>query len=127
MAENTETREMLQNAPNENSAFASKAFTFADAIQRGSCRIEPGAVFTLYSDGSSNWNCEISSGDTNDTWKGTFSFRGADGGSLFTTGSYELEIVDKDVKKRWNYNREANSGYAIWFDAAYAISFNCEC
>ena len=109
------------------SAFASKAFSFPEAIQRGDCRIEPGAVFTLFSDGSSNWNCEISSGDANDTWKGTFTFRSDGGGVLFTTGSYELEIVDKDVKKRWNINREPNSGFATWFESAFAIVFNCSC
>lgn len=57
----------VAEAQEENNILAFKSWTW-DAIQVGDCRIESGARFTLYSDASTHWTCDISSGDTGDEW-----------------------------------------------------------
>lgn len=105
---------------------SAKPWSF-DAIQRGDCRIEAGATFTLFSDGSTLWVCDISSGDSGDEWDGFFRITSAGGVVLFDTGNYHFDISEKDVKKRWNDHRGANGTYAQHFNEATSIAFHCSC
>lgn len=117
---------VISESQERNLILASKTWTW-DAIQVGSCRIEAGATFTLFSDGSTYWSCDISSGDTGDEWDGYFRIKNSTGVVLFDTGKYHFNISEKDVKKRWAEHRGANSGYAAHYNEAQAMSFPCSC
>lgn len=114
------------DAQDTNQLLAYKWWTF-DPIQTGDCLIEAGATFTLYSDGSTHWTCDISSGDTGDEWDGYFRVKNSNGVVLFDTGNYHFNISEKDVKKRWDEHRGANAGYAQHFNEAHSLNFPCSC
>lgn len=43
-----------------------------EAIHRGDCTIEDGATYTIFSDGSTRWVCDITSPNNEDAWLGFF-------------------------------------------------------
>ena len=96
-------------------------------IRRGDCTIDAGATFTLFSDGSTNWTCDISSTDSGDEWDGSFRVSNAASVVLFDTGPYHFDISDSNVKKRWNENRGPNGQFAQSFNEAQGNSFSCNC
>lgn len=103
-----------------------KVFTF-DAIQTGDCLVESGATFTLYEDGATRWNCEISSGDTGDEWTMFITVKDSRGVDLFTTGRYHKDIKSKNKKKRWEDIRGANPNFAQYFSRAKTGSVIASC
>jgi hypothetical protein len=79
-----------------------KNFVFVKGIKRGDCTIAPGASFLLYEDGSTHWNCYISSSDTGDEWSGTMVILdAAKRGIIGMEPDYEFDISDKDQWKHW--------------------------
>jgi hypothetical protein len=109
----------------KNQILASKSWTWGE-IRRGDCAIDAGARFTLFSDGSTNWICDISSTDSGDEWDGTFHITNSGGVELFTS-HYHFDISDGNVKKRWNENRGPNGQFAQSFNEAQGNSFACSC
>jgi len=116
----------LADAQVKNSILASKFWTFGQ-IRRGDCTIDAGATFTLFSDGSTSWVCDISSTDSGDEWEGSFRITNAGGVVLFDTGGYHFDISESNVKKRWNEFRGPNGQFAQAFNEAQGNSFSCNC
>jgi hypothetical protein len=116
----------LANAQEKNLILASKFWTWSQ-IRRGDCTIDSGATFTLFSDGSTSWVCDISSIDSGDEWDGSFRVTNAGGVVLFDTGRYHFDISDANVKKRWNEFRGPNAQFAQSFNEAQGNSFSCDC
>jgi hypothetical protein len=117
---------VVANAQVKNRILASKTWTWGE-IRRGDCTIDAGAAFTLFSDGSTNWTCNISSTDTGDEWDGAFRVTNGAGVVLFDTGRYHFDISESGVKKRWNENRGPNAQFAQSFNEAQGNSFSCSC
>lgn len=117
---------MIADAQQKNQILASKSWTWGE-IRRGDCTIDAGATFTLFSDGSTNWTCDISSTDSGDEWDGSFRVSNAASVVLFDTGPYHFDISDSNVKKRWNENRGPNGQFAQSFNEAQGNSFSCNC
>ena len=113
-------------AQETNNILASKSWTWA-AIRRGDCTIENGARFTLFSDGSTHWVCDISSTDSGDEWDGSFTVTNAAGTVLFQTARYHFDIRDKNVRKRWDEPRGPRADFARAFNEAQGNSFSCNC
>jgi hypothetical protein len=105
---------------------ASKTWTW-NVIRRGDCTIEAGARFTLYSDGSTRWVCDISSTDSGDEWDGRFRITNAGGTVLFDTDRYHFDISQANVKKRWDEPRGPRDDFARQFNEAQGNSFFCNC
>ena len=116
----------LADAQEQNQILASKFWTWSE-IRRGDCTIDAGATFTLFSDGSTLWVCDISSTDSGDEWDGGFRVTNAAGVVLFDTGGYHFNISDENVKKRWNEFRGPNGQFAQAFNEAQGNSFTCSC
>lgn len=114
------------DAQDRNRLLASKFWTWGE-IRRGDCTIDAGATFTLFSDGSTHWICDISSTDTGDEWDGFFRITNAGGVVLFDTGRYHFDIHDSNLKKRWNEFRGPNAQFAQAFNEAQRNSFFCSC
>jgi hypothetical protein len=117
---------VLGDAQEKNNILASRTWTWG-AIGRGDCTIDAGAAFTLFSDGSTNWTCDISSTDSGDEWDGAFRVTNAAGVVLFDAGPYHFDISESGVKKRWNENRGPNAQFAQSFGEAQGNSFSCSC
>lgn len=113
------------DAQERNEILASKFWTWS-LIRRGDCTIE-NATFTLFSDGSTHWICDISSTDSGDEWDGVFRITNAGGVVLFDTGRYHFDISESNVKKRWNEFRGANGQFAQAFNEARGNAFFCRC
>lgn len=127
MAQSTQTLDViLGEAQEKNQILASKSFSWGE-IRRGDCTIDAGATFTLYSDGSSNWKCDISSTDSGDEWDGFFRVENAGGVVLAEVGNYHFNISDSNTKKRWNESRGPNGTLAGAFAEAARMSFFCDC
>jgi len=116
----------VAEAQEKNQILASKYWTWGE-IRRGDCTIDGGATFTLFSDGSTTWVCDISSSDSGDEWDGAFRVTNAAGVVLFDTGGYHFDISEENVKKRWNEFRGPNGQLAAAFNEAYGNSFTCSC
>jgi hypothetical protein len=116
----------LAEAQEDNQILASKFWTW-EQIRRGDCTIDAGATFTLFSDGSTTWVCDISSSDSGDEWDGAFRVTNAAGVVLFDTGGYHFDISEENVKKRWNEVRGPNGQFAAAFNEAQGNSFTCSC
>lgn len=110
----------------KNRILASKSWTWGQ-IRRGDCTIDAGATFTLFSDGSTHWICDISSTDSGDEWDGSFRVTTAGGVVLFDTSPYHFDISQSNVKKRWNEHRGPNGQFAQAFNEAQGNSFSCSC
>lgn len=117
---------VVAEAQDSNRILASKSWTWG-AIRRGDCTIEAGARFTLYSDGSTHWVCDISSTDSGDEWDGSFRITNAGGTVLFDTGRYHFDISQANVKKRWDEPRGPRDDFARQFNEAQVNSFSCSC
>lgn len=113
-------------AQTKNNILASKSWTWGQ-IRRGDCTIDAGATFTLFSDGSTHWVCDISSTDSGDEWDGRFRVTNAGGVVLFDTSPYHFDISESNVKKRWNEHRGPNAQFAQSFNEAQGNSFFCTC
>jgi hypothetical protein len=105
----------------------SMSAVFDRGIQRGDCLIEPGARFTVNHDGSTEWDCWVSSGDSGDFYDGEFHIKNAQGQTLFITGNYRLGIGPKDKKKNWKDSRGPNPTWAAKLSEAYLVAFACSC
>ena len=116
----------LADAQEKNQIQASKFGTW-DQIRRGDCTIDAGATFTLFSDGSTSWVCDISSTDSGDEWDGFFRVTNAGGVVLFDTGRYHFDISEANAKKRWNEFRGPNAQFAQAFHEAQGNGFACSC
>ncbi len=116
----------LVEAQERNNLQASKTWTFGE-ISRGDCKINAGAQFTLFADGSTSWVCDISSSDSGDEWDGSFRISNAGDVVLFDTGGYHFDISEGGVTKRWNEVRGANPNFAVAFNEAQGIRFFCDC
>lgn len=116
------------------------SFRFAE-LKRGDCTIRNGE-FRFYEDGSSHWECDISSSDSGDEWEGSFTGgeAGYDGNSgtdklLFAMGPhYHFDIHDKNQVKHWV--QDAGPADVIYgngisvaqaFQRLGAIVFYCGC
>src|SRR5437764_13913676 len=75
---------VIADAQERNRILASKTWTWGQ-VRRGDCTIDAGATFTLFSDGSTQWICDISSTDSGDEWDGFFRITNASGVVLFDT------------------------------------------
>ena len=113
-------------AQQQNQILASKFWTWGE-IRRGDCTIHAVATFTLFSDGSTLWVCDISSSDSGDEWDGVFRVTNAAGVVLFDTGRYHFDISEQNVTKRWNEFRGPNGQFAAAFNEAQGNSFTCSC
>jgi hypothetical protein len=90
-----EMRETI--ADPEKDGIASKTWVWRTRIQRGDCTInEDTNSFVLYSDGSTEWQCDIRSRDESDKWTGKFEVSAANGALLFTTNEYWYIIAKAD-------------------------------
>ena len=117
---------VIAEAQEKNQILASKSWSWGQ-IRRGDCTIDAGATFTLFSDGSTHWICDISSTDSGDEWDGAFRITNGAGVVLFDTSPYHFDISDANVKKRWNEFRGANGHFAQAFNEAQGNSFTCSC
>jgi hypothetical protein len=117
---------VVADAQTKNRILASKTWTWTE-IRRGDCTIDAGATFILFSDGSTNWTCNISSTDSGDEWDGRFRITNASGVVLFDTAPYHFDISESNVKKRWNENRGPNGQFAQAFNEAHGNGFSCSC
>jgi hypothetical protein len=117
---------VIADAQEKNQIQASKSWVWGQ-IRRGDCTIDAGATFTLFSDGSTSWVCDISSTDSGDEWDGFFRVTNAAGVVLFDTGRYHFDISEANVKKRWNEFRGPNGQFAQAFNEARGNSFACNC
>jgi len=127
MAEQTQHAQLVLAAPQEkNRIMASKTWTW-NAIRRGDCTIDAGASFTLYSDGSTRWVCDISSTDSGDEWDGFFRVTNGAGTVLFDTDRYHFDISEANVRKRWDEPRGSRDDFARAFAEASGNSFACDC
>lgn len=113
-------------AQEKNQILASKSWAWGE-IRRGDCTVYAGATFTLFSDGSTHWICDISSTDSGDEWDGAFRVTNAGGVVLFDTGRYHFDISESNVKKKWNEYRGPNAHFAQSFNEARGNSFFCSC
>lgn len=116
----------LADAQEKNQIQSSKFWTWGQ-IRRGDCTIDAGATFTLFSDGSTSWVCDISSTDSGDERDGFFRVTNAGGVVLFDTSRYHFDISEANVKKRWNEFRGPNAHFAQAFNEASGNSFSCSC
>lgn len=114
------------DAQEKNQILASKFWTWGQ-IRRGHCTIDAGATFTLFSDGSTIWVCDISSTDSGDEWDGFFRVTNAGSVVLFDTSRYHFDISESNVKKRWSEFRGPNAQFAQAFNEAQGNSFSCSC
>ena len=113
-------------AQDNNRILASKSWTWGK-IERGDCDINQGATFTLFSDGSTHWVCDIRSDDSGDEWDGFFRVKNSAGVVLFDTGRYHFDISEKNVTKRWNELRGPDGNFAAAFNEAQSNDFLCSC
>jgi hypothetical protein len=120
-----------------------KSFVFEEGLERASCRIKAGAEFRFYQDGSTHWEADVMSTDTDDEWRGSFSggTAGYDGdvGSvrkfLFAVlPEYRFEIHDSNQWKHWIQQNDATVlkfGPRIdllhAFDSLQSLVFSCNC
>jgi hypothetical protein len=113
-------------AQENNRILASKSWTWGK-IERGDCDINAGATFTLFSDGSTHWVCDIRSDDSGDEWDGFFRVKNLAGVVLFDTGRYHFDISEENVTKRWNEFRGQDANFAAAFNEAQINDFHCSC
>src|SRR5437763_1864573 len=106
----------LADSPDETAKLAGDPFTKTFGVhQAGDCRIEDGAVFTLYPDGSTRWDCMISSGDTGDTAEVRFRCEDSAGTPLFHTNYWHHDIGQKDQKQHWTDSNGPNAEFAGFY------------
>ncbi|MFC0112052.1 DUF6294 family protein [Kibdelosporangium aridum] len=89
--------------------------------------LDPGARYTLFSDGSTHWVCDISSSSDDDAWIGFFRCFNALGTVLFDQGGYNFNIAEEDVVKRWDEFRGPDPRLARAFNEAEGLQFHCRC
>jgi Family of unknown function (DUF6294) len=103
------------------------SFTFPE-IRRGDCKIFAGAKFTLHSDGSASWECDIMSTDTGDEWRGTFRFYTASNADLGMSAAMHYDIRHNNVKKHWTESFGANPSWKSKYpEVASCIFTKCDC
>ena len=126
-----------------SSGIPCKSFVFEDGLERASCRIKGGAEFRFYQDGSTHWEAEVMSTDTDDEWRGSFSggTAGYDGdvGSvrkfLFAVlPEYRFDIHDSNQWKHWIQQNDASAvkfapriDLLNAFDSLQSLVFTCNC
>ncbi len=107
-------------------AQAAKSWTFGE-IKRGDCTIAPGGTFTLFSDGSQRWTCNISSTDTGDEWDGHFEVFNAQGQSLASSPNFHFDISVSNQSRHWDQSNGPNSALSAAFGPAQGLTFHCSC
>jgi hypothetical protein len=71
-------------------------------IKRGDCTIAAGASYRLYENGVTHWECDISSTDSGDEWRGSFAIQDAAGVYLILIDfEYHFDIHDANAWKHW--------------------------
>ena len=103
-----------------------KSWTFGE-IKRGDCTIAPGGTFTLFSDGSQRWTCNISSTDSGDEWDGHFEVFNAQGQSLVSTPNFHFDISVSNQSRHWDQANGPNSALSAAFGPANGLTFHCSC
>jgi hypothetical protein len=120
-----------------------KSFIFEAGLERASCRLKGGAEFRFYQDGSTHWEADVMSTDTDDEWRGAFSggTTGYDGevGSvrqlLFAVlPEYRFDIHDANQWKHWIQRNDASAvkfapriDLLHAFDSLQTLVFSCNC
>lgn len=118
-----------------------RSFSFP-SIDRGDCHVSNGE-FRFYENGSTSWECDVSSTDSGDEWDGTFS-GGTNGydGTLPTVDrflfavlpSFHFDIHDANATKHWlqGFGPHGNSyaagiGPFETFQRLGSVVFYCGC
>jgi hypothetical protein len=121
---------------------AFKSFGFG-RLTRGDCTVDDGNQFHLNDDGSTYWDCYVSSTDTGDEWDGDFlgGLAGFDANNigtydklLFVTPHYHFDIHDSNTKKHWTQsfapldNQYANGSNPVdAYNRTAIVWFYCGC
>jgi hypothetical protein len=104
-----------------------RAWVWGGEIRRGHCHILSGATYTIFTDGSTHWKCDISSSHKDDAWLGYFRATNADGVVLFDQGGYNFNIADSTIVKRWDEFRGPDQQISNAFFEVSSVSFFCRC
>ncbi|MFE3451604.1 DUF6294 family protein [Nonomuraea sp. NPDC059194] len=115
-------------------AQAPKVFTWNYTMRAGDCTMFPGAKWTLYPDGTAEFDGTVTSGDNNDAWLMWAHLKDANGAVLTSlTNKHFLpsdrtkfvkNLPDRTKRYRWFAEGKFNSG---WFNLIKGMSLSKHC